>query len=85
MGNLLAFNFGMHDEAKLLYERTTKLDPLTANNFFFLGVCNIQTGNNENAIKNFETAIRLEPDYMMGLDALAYLYASTANWINQRK
>ena len=52
MGMLLAFDFGMFDEAKLLFDRTIILNPLAAYNFGDRGVCNYALGNYKDAMKD---------------------------------
>jgi tetratricopeptide (TPR) repeat protein len=75
MGMLLAVDLGMVDEAKILFEKIIKLDPLTSTNFGIIGTCYFFLGNYEEAVKNLEIAFRLNPDFVAGVDALAQVYA----------
>jgi tetratricopeptide (TPR) repeat protein len=85
MALLLGLDFGMVDEAKLLFDKTVSLDPLTASNIGLRGAYNFLIGNFENAVKDLQIAIRLEPDYIDGMDALAWIYASTGRLDEAKK
>jgi TolB-like protein len=85
MGMLLAVDFGMVDEAKILFEKIIKLDPLTANQYGIIGICHFYLGNYEEAVKNLEIAIRLNPEYVGALDGLAQVYASRGRLDDAKK
>jgi TolB-like protein/class 3 adenylate cyclase len=85
MGMLLGVDFGMIDEAKILFEKIIKLDPLTANDYGILGTCYYYLGNHEEAVKNFEIAIRLNPEFVGALDGLAQVYASRGRLDDAKK
>jgi tetratricopeptide (TPR) repeat protein len=77
--------FGLLDEAYALVDRSAALDPLTASTFNFRGACNNALGKTENAIKDLETAIRLEPEFIFALDGLARIFASVGRLNDAKK
>ncbi len=85
LGQMIGTEFGLIDESLILFDRAVKLDPLTANNFSFRGICSYSLGKNEDAIKDLETAIRLEPQFVGAIDALAHVYSFVGRIDDARK
>lgn len=82
---LIGGNFGLYDEAKLLLDRAIKLDPLTANNFLMRGYCNFILNNRDEAIRDQEIAIKLEPDFYWAMDVIAEIYSSIGRLNDAKK
>ena len=82
---LIGGDFGLCEEAKLLLDRAVKLDPLTANNFLMRGYCHFILNNPDDAIKDLEIAIKLQPDFYWALDALADIYSSMGRLDDAKK
>jgi TolB-like protein/class 3 adenylate cyclase len=76
MAMFLSAELGFFDESNLLFNRVVILDPLTAGNYFFRGTNYFLLNKPENAIKDIETTIRLEPESVSAVDRLAMVYAS---------
>ena len=73
LGNLLDDHFADPEGARAHYHRALEIDPKNSMVHFNLGILNKRLKNFEEARKNFEEAIRLKPDYINALCALASL------------
>ncbi|MEP7372598.1 MAG: adenylate/guanylate cyclase domain-containing protein [Chitinophagaceae bacterium] len=82
---LMGGELGLVEEAKLLFDRAVKLDPLTANNFLMRGYCHFILNNPDDAIRDQEIAIKLEPDFYWPLDLLADIYSSIGRFDDAKK
>ena len=78
-------DFGLFDESKALLDKVVELDPLTANNFLMRGYCYFILNNPEQAIRDQETAIGLQPEFHWSMDALAEIYASIGRMDDAKK
>jgi TolB-like protein/class 3 adenylate cyclase len=76
LSDLIAWQFGLIDEAKLLIDRVLKLDPLSAGSLQLRGNINFVLNHKEEAAKDMETALRLEPDLINSMDGLSAVYAA---------
>jgi len=85
LGVFIGGDLGLLEEAKLLLDRTIELDPLTAVNFLMRGYCNFILNNPNEAIRDQETAIRLQPDFYWAVDALAEIYSSIGRLDDAKK
>jgi tetratricopeptide (TPR) repeat protein len=76
-------------EARESFERATKLhasypDTL-ANAWNNLGLLDTREGHTEDAIRNFQEAVRLSPDHLIALNNLGNAYRLEKNWDQARK
>jgi len=85
LGVLMRNPLGLLEEAKLLFDRAIRLDPLVANYFSNRGLCNYFLNNLEEAVKDFETALRLRPKKFEAMDWLALVYASLGRLDDAKK
>jgi TolB-like protein/class 3 adenylate cyclase len=76
LSDLIAWHFGLIDEAKLLLDRVLKLDPLSAGSLQLRGNINFILNHKEEAAKDMESALRLEPDMIRSMDGLSAVYAA---------
>jgi tetratricopeptide (TPR) repeat protein len=76
MAMFLCMELGFFDESNLFFNRALILDPLTASNYFFRETNSFLLNKTENAIRDIETTIRLEPESVYAMDRLAMVYAS---------
>lgn len=82
---LMMANLGLAEDAKLLLDRTIELDPLTANNFLMRGIAFYFMNKQEDALKDINTAIQLEPDFIGATDMLSSIYVSTGRLNDAKK
>jgi len=80
---------GNAGEARLSFERTTKLNPTypdtLPNAWNNLGLLATQEGRTAEAIPYFEEALRLSPDHLIALDNLGNAYRQLQQWEQARK
>jgi tetratricopeptide (TPR) repeat protein len=82
-------NQGNAVEARLSFERTTKLNPTypdtLPNAWNNLGLLATKEGRTAEAIPYFEEALRLSPDHLIALDNLGNAYRQLQQWEQARK
>ena len=67
-------NFGLVDEAKILIEKSIKLNPLNATDFASRGVIERWLFNLDSAINDFQTTLKLEPNSPYAIISLGEIY-----------
>jgi len=63
-----------------LFEEAARLNPNNATARFYIGVCNLATGEPEEAIKSFYSTIRITPDYAEAYYGLGIAYDELKNY-----
>jgi tetratricopeptide (TPR) repeat protein len=71
---LLIHEFGLTDEAITLLDKAVKLDPLSAASIAFRGGYKLKLNRLDDATKDFQIALRLEPDMYYVMEILAQTY-----------
>ncbi|HJS54499.1 MAG TPA: adenylate/guanylate cyclase domain-containing protein, partial [Chitinophagaceae bacterium] len=76
---------GLHDEAKIMAERLVSVDPLSAVSFKVRGHCNFLLNHPQEAAKDLETALRLQPDMTGAMDQLAAVYGELGRFEDTKR
>ena len=79
----LLINTGKEQEAKAGLEEAIKKEPEEKLLHFFLGYVNLRLGNNDEARKNFQEAIRIDPGYYEAQMQLANTYLADVEKVNK--
>jgi len=70
LGIILEMYYRKYDEAIYHYRQELKIQPDNFGVHYNMGIALVQKGEREEAVKHFQTAIRLNPDFTDGIKAL---------------
>ncbi len=70
-----------YDDVFKFSKEVAVLDPKKHMPYFYMGMAHTEMGDTARAIHNFQTTIEKKPDFIRGMDQLAYLYGLKGDYI----
>ena len=71
----ILWNLGLNDESITVMNKAIKLDPLIAGNFDLLATNELDLYRSNDAVRNFQAALQLEPGYYAVINSLIFAYS----------